>query len=168
MLNKKSLLYGLGCGLIAGALLLQLMNSSLTPRSSSVQDGPKPEEMSRQQLKEAASAYYQVYEKDQKLYTQAQLDATLQQKLKEEKEKQPSPASPPAQTASKETYIFISKGLTAGNVADLLQQSGVISDRKMFEDAMAAKQLNDKIVAGVHVFKGTLDLNQVLINITSQ
>ncbi|GAA4871795.1 hypothetical protein GCM10023310_59270 [Paenibacillus vulneris] len=166
MLKNRSLLFGLGLGLIAGALLLQVMNIAVSPQQA---NGLELQELDKQKLKEAASKYFQVNELDQKLYNQAQADALVQQKLKEEKEKQA--ANAPAQAAkesAKETYIFISKGLTAGNVADLLQQSGVISDRKAFEDAMYKQQLNDKIVAGVHVFKGTQDLTQVLTNLTSQ
>ncbi|MBE1446431.1 MULTISPECIES: hypothetical protein [unclassified Paenibacillus] len=166
MLKNRSLLFGLGLGLIAGALLLQVMNIAVSPQQA---NGLELQELDKQKLKEAASKYFQVNELDQKLYNQAQADALVQQKLKEEKEKQA--ANAPAQAAkepAKETYIFISKGLTAGNVADLLQQSGVISDRKAFEDAMYKQQLNDKIVAGVHVFKGPQDLTQVLTNLTSQ
>ncbi|WP_282941850.1 hypothetical protein [Paenibacillus sp. RC67] len=167
MLKNRSLLLGLGTGLIAGALLLQVMNVAVSSESQA--KGIELQEMDKQKLKEAASKYYQVNELDQKLYNQAQTDALIQQKLKEEKYKQAAAA--PAQTAKdsvKETYIFISKGLTAGNVADLLQQSGVIADRKAFEDAMYKQQLNDKIVAGVHVFKVPQDLTQVLTNLTSQ
>jgi len=166
MLKNRSLLFGLGLGLIAGALLLQVMNIAVSPQQA---NGLELQELDKQKLKEAASKYFQVNELDQKLYNQAQADALVQQKLKEEKEKQA--ANAPAQAAkepAKETYIFISKGLTAGNVADLLQQSGVISDRKAFEDAMYKQQLNDKIVAGVHVFKDPQDLTQVLTNLTSQ
>ncbi|WP_028550453.1 hypothetical protein [Paenibacillus sp. UNC451MF] len=167
MLKNRSLLLGLGTGLIAGALLLQVMNIAASPEQMA--KGMELQEMDKQKLKEAAAKYYQVNELDQKLYNQTQADALVQQKLKEEQDKQATAA--PAQTSKetmKETYIFISKGLTAGNVADLLQQSGVIADRKTFEDAMYKQQLNDKIVAGVHVFKGPQDLTQVLTNLTSQ
>lgn len=169
MLNKKSLLYGLGSGLIAGAVLLQLMNIAKPAQLPSSQQGSvSVDEMNAQQLKQAASIYYQVYEKDQRLYTQAQVDTLVQQKLKEEKDKQPAAPAQPEQEPVKETYILITHGMTAGNVAELLQQSGVIADRKAFEDAMAAQRLNDKIVAGVHAFKGAQDVNQVLANLTNQ
>lgn len=166
MLKNRSLLFGLGSGLIAGALLLQMMNIAVSPQQA---ESMELQEMDKQKLKEAASKYYQVNELDQKLYNQSQVDALVQQKLKEEKDKQ----TPAAQTQSvkepaKETYIFISKGMTAGNVADLLVQGGVIADRKAFEDAMYKQQLNDKIVAGVHVFKGSQDITQVLTNLISQ
>lgn len=162
MINNRPLLVGVGVGLIAGVLLLQLM--SVTAPSGAAA-GPK--EMDRQQLKDAASQYFNVYEKDQKLYNQSQVDALLQQKLKEG-ENTPDLAQPSSETVVAATYIYISKGLTAGNVADLLVTSGVISDRKAFVEAMQKQQLNDKIVAGVHTFRGPQELSQVLTNITSQ
>ncbi|ULL17310.1 hypothetical protein DVH26_24420 [Paenibacillus sp. H1-7] len=164
MLKNKAFLIGTGGGLIAGALLLQLMSVTVPPVSRA-SAGADPQAMNPQQLKEAAAGYFQVFEKDQKLYNQAQADALVQQKLKEAASQA---AQPVKETVQEATYIYISKGMTAGNVADLLVQSGVISDRKAFEDAMLKQQLNDKIVAGVHAFKGPQDLPQVLANITSK
>lgn len=167
MLKNKSFLFGAGAGLIAGALLLQLM--SITVPTGSASAGTEPKAMDKQQLKEAAAGYFHVYEKDEKVYNQAQADALIQQKLKEEKEKLAGQQAQPAkETVRESTYVYISKGLTAGNVADLLLQSGVISDRKAFDDAMLKQQLNDKIVAGIHTFRGPQELSQVLTNITSQ
>ncbi|MDF2962589.1 MAG: hypothetical protein K0S39_4324 [Paenibacillus sp.] len=171
MPTKKSWLYGLGTGLIAGALLLQLMNIAVSPakQSGTADKVASPAEMDRQQLKEAASKYFQVYENDQKLFNQAQVDTIVQQKLKEEKDKQPAVVPPPpVKETVRETYIFVSSGATAGNVADMLIKSGVITDRAAFEDLMDKQQLNDKIIAGVHVFKGVVDLNQVVSNLTTR
>ncbi|NOU93403.1 hypothetical protein GC093_09255 [Paenibacillus sp. LMG 31456] len=169
MPTNKSLLYGLGTGLIAGALLLQLMNLATSPgkqQGIAANNPVSPSEMDRQQLKEAASKYYKVYENDQKLYNQAQVDTIVQQKLKEEQDK--APAVAPAPSPVKETYIYVYDGQSAGIVADMLVKSGVITDRAAFEELMAKQQLNAKIIAGVHVFKGTLDLSQVVTNLTTR
>jgi hypothetical protein len=170
MLNNKSLLYGLGIGLITGALLLQLMMISNPSASKSLNPSVVPvsvSEMDRVQLKEAAAKYYQVFDVDQKMVSQTQVDSMVQQKVKEEKDKQAT-QQPPGKEAVKETYVYISSGLNAGNVGDLLFRSGVITDRKAFEDMMAQQQLNEKIVAGVHVFKGLVELASVVSNITSR
>ncbi|CAG7623797.1 endolytic transglycosylase MltG [Paenibacillus allorhizosphaerae] len=167
MRNNKSLLYGLGTGLIIGAILLQLMNAASSAGHTmpvSAVPNATAMDLDQKQIKEAASKYFQVFDKAEKLYTQPQLDSFVQQKLKEEKDKrdaQPS-ASP------KETYIYISKGLVSYQVADVLYQSGVIADRKAFEDEMNKKQLNDKIVSGIHAFKGPQELQQVIAKITAQ
>lgn len=164
MLNNKSLLTGLGSGLILGAVLLQLMNaaSSTAARGSSLQD------MDPMELKELASVHFQVYEKDQKLYDQAQADALVRQKLQQEKEKQAAETQPAASEPDKEIYIYVASGLRAGNVADMLVRSGVITDRKAFEDEMRAQRLNDKIVTGVHVFKIPVELSEVIANLTTR
>ncbi|MCS7461866.1 hypothetical protein N0M98_17150 [Paenibacillus doosanensis] len=164
MFKNKSMLYGLGIGLIAGSALLQLMNFSAP--AAAVQGRQDADDMDPQQLKQAASVYYQVYEKDQKLYSQSQADALVQQKLKESSERQT--AADGAKQPEKEVYIYISKGMNAGDVAELLLQSGVIPERKPLEDEMWKQRLNDKIVAGLHVFKGPQELAQVLSNLTSQ
>ncbi|SCW42530.1 hypothetical protein SAMN04487970_1006178 [Paenibacillus tianmuensis] len=168
MLKNKSLLYGLGTGLILGAVLLQLMNA-VAPSSSAASKQPAagqaPEEMDRIRLKEAASTYFNVYDKSQKLYDQPQVDAMIAQKLKEEKDKQA--AQPQSAAPDKETYIYVSKGMTAAQVADLLQQSGVIADRTALVDELRQKQLNDKIISGVHGFKGSQELTQIIANLTT-
>lgn len=163
MANNKSMLTGLGAGLILGAVLLQLMNAAPTTAVS----GPSLEEMNPAQLKEAASNYFQVYDKEQKVYDQTQADALVLQRLHEEKEKQAVEPQPAAPASVKEAYIYISSGLTAGNVADMLLAGGVITDRKAFEDEMRGKRLNDKIVAGVHVFKSPMELSEVITNLTT-
>jgi hypothetical protein len=168
MLNNKSLLYGLGIGLIIGAILLQLMTIA-NPAAANLTSSSKTaiaSELDRTQLKEAAAKYYQVFENDQKMYSQAQVDTIVQQKIKEETDKHAAAQQPPS--AAKETYVYISTGLNAGNVGELLFRSGVITDRKAFDDIMAQQQLNGKIVVGVHSFKIPSDLNTVITKITSQ
>lgn len=170
MLKNKSLLYGLGTGMILGAILLQLMNAVVPSGSAASKQpatGQAPEEMDRVRLKEVASTYFNVYDKSQKLYDQPQVDAMIAQKLKEEKDKQAA-TQPQSAAPDKETYIYVSKGMTAAQVADLLQQSGVITDRTAFVDTMKQKQLNDKIISGLHVFKGPLELTEVIANLTTQ
>lgn len=163
MANHKSMLTGLGAGLILGAVLLQLMNAA----SSTAVSGPSLEEMNPAQLKEAASVYFQVYDKEQKVYDQSQVDALVLQKLQQVKETQTAEAQSAAPASAKETYIYVSGGLTAGKVADMLLASGIIKDRKAFEDEMRRKRLNDKIVAGVHVFKSPVELSEVIANLTT-
>lgn len=167
MFNNKPLLYGMGSGLIVGAILLQLMNAVMAPAAADPAASgltvPKLEEMDSQELKKAASAYFNVYEKSEVLYTQKQADELVQQRLKEEAGKQPAPAPP-----AKETSIYISKGQTATQVAEMLQLSGVVTNRQAFEEAMNRQRLTDKIVSGTHIFVGQPELAQVISQITTQ
>ncbi|TDF98200.1 hypothetical protein [Paenibacillus piri] len=172
MRTNKSWLYGLGTGLIAGALLLELMNVASPANKQPGTANASPSSLDKQQLKDAAAKYFQVFENDQKLFSQAQLDTIVQQKLKEEKEKQPPAAAQPVKEPVKETvkevYIYVYNGQSAGVVADMLLKSGVITDRTAFEELMAKQQLNDKIIAGVHAFKGQPDLSQVASILTTR
>lgn len=169
MLSNKTLLYGLGIGLIIGAILVQLMNAAV-PKSNwegnTLTGKPALEDYNVNQIKELASKYFKVFEKEDKVYNQQEVDNLIQQKLKEEKDKQGT-ADAGTGGQHKETYVYVSKGLVSSNVADMLYQSGVITDRKAFEDEMNKKELNDKIVTGIHVFKGPQELSQVISNITS-
>jgi hypothetical protein len=171
VLTNKSLLYGLGIGLIIGALLLQLMNITKPPtmKPDLIKDSATFDGADRVQLKEAAKKYYQVFENDQKLLTQSQVNALVEQKIKEEKDKYlAAPQLQPVVEPVKETYIYISNGLNAGNVADLLVQSGVVTDRKAFEDLMSQQQLNARIVSGVYVFNSPFELPRVVSTITTR
>jgi alanyl-tRNA synthetase len=160
------LLYGLGTGLVIGSILVQLMNQAaqVAPKATDSLANPSIEQMDAMQVKEAAYKYYQVYPKEEKLYNQAQVDALVQQKIAEEKTK----LEQTFQTSAKKTYIYISSGLSSSQVAEMLYQSGLIIDRKAFEDAMRQQQLNYKIQAGVHVFEGQPDMDQIISNITSR
>ena len=88
MFKNRVLVSGIGIGIIVGAFLLQVM---LVRPSAPSQSGISLEEMDPQKLKEEASKYYQVFEKNVKMYTQAELDAAIQKKLKEETDKLAAP-----------------------------------------------------------------------------
>ncbi|SDC87145.1 hypothetical protein SAMN02799630_01572 [Paenibacillus sp. UNCCL117] len=166
MSNKKSLFYGLGSGMIAGAVLLQLMlaapsSGTLTPEGlGETQPGTAAETMTPERLKEAASVYYQVYEKDVKVYLQPQVEELIGQRLAEEKKKQEAAAP------VKEIYIYVQSGLALWQVSDMLVQSGLIADKKAFEDEMRKRQLTGSIIAGAHEFKGPQTLDQIITGLT--
>ncbi|WP_159884348.1 hypothetical protein [Paenibacillus puerhi] len=167
MSNKKSLFYGLGSGMIAGAVLLQLMNAA--PSASSLsRDGlvepssgsPAAEKMTREQLREAAAVHYQVYGKDVKIYLQPEVDELIGQRIAEEREK--LKAVEPA----KDVYIYVQSGMVLWQVSDMLLQSGLISDKKAFEDEMRKRQLTGSIITGAHEFKGPQTIEQIITGLT--
>ncbi|AFC31850.1 hypothetical protein PM3016_5128 [Paenibacillus mucilaginosus 3016] len=168
MLKNKSLLYGLGLGLMAGALLLELMNTVANPQTVMPQEAAP---LDKAQIKELALQHFKVYEKEEAVYDQAQLDQTVQQKVEEERQKlaaaQPAPAPAPAD-AVKETYIYVFPGTVVSQVGDMLVTSGVIADKNAFLTEMNNRGLNEKVKIGVHVFKGPQTLDQVLAAITGQ
>ncbi|NOU68483.1 hypothetical protein GC096_31115 [Paenibacillus sp. LMG 31461] len=173
MFKNRALVTGIGVGIIVGAILLQVM---LIRPSSPSKSGISLEEMDPQKLKEEASKYYLVLEKNVKMYTQAELDAAVQKKVKDEADKlastkpQETPKSTdPAAVTSSKIVIYVQPNLDATAVAELLVKSGVITDRKAFVTELDKRGGNTKIQVGYHVFEGFMDMQTVVTNlITSQ
>lgn len=171
MFKNRALVTGIGIGIIVGAILLQVM---LIRPSSPSKSGITLEEMDPQKLKEEASKYYLVLEKNVKMYTQAELDAAIQKKLKEETDKlaaarpqdQPKVSPPPV---SSKIVIYVQQNLDASTVADLLFRAGVISDRKAFITELDKQGGNTKIQVGFHEFEGKMEMPTIVTNlITAQ
>ncbi|WP_019532564.1 hypothetical protein [Paenibacillus ginsengihumi] len=168
MLRNRSLLSGLGFGVILGALLLQLMNAAghsggLPP----AEQAPQPEELDMKQLKETAAQYYQLFEKGETVYTQQQVDELLAQRLQEEKDRHAAELA--AQAAARpDTIIYVAKGQEVWQVGEMLVKSGLIAERKDFEDKMYAKRLHNKMVPGAHAFKESMELDQIIAELTGR
>ncbi|KIL39220.1 hypothetical protein SD70_21340 [Gordoniibacillus kamchatkensis] len=161
MFKNRAMLSGVGIGLIAGAILLQVMLVAKGTGAAPMPAGKAaPEDMDPKQLKEVAQKYYQVYDKNEKLFTQADVDKKVQDALKA----QPNPN---AGAAGKKVAVYVSPGLIATQVAELLYRSGVVADRNAFEKMLNEQRLTDKIQVGYHVFEGTPDPQQVVQTLLS-
>jgi hypothetical protein len=155
--KNKTYVYGLGVGLIAGAILLQVMLQA-SMDTKQYQSAPV-EEMDPLQLKEQAAKYYQVFEKDTKLYTEAEFAKQLQDRVQEEKAKLVASGSA---EPTKIVAVYIQPNLTATAVSEVLYRSGVIRDRQALENELYKQNATFKIQVGVHLFEGTPDLQQVI------
>jgi hypothetical protein len=175
--KNKMYVNGLGVGLIVGAILLQLMIVSKEASSkfsasgtmASVQPQTSAQTASSadvdlQKLKAEAAKSFQVFDKNVKLYTQAELDVELQKKLKEEKDKSAlaSPAS------NKRTYIYIQPNLPASSVAELLYRAEIVTDRRALEEELVKQNAVNKMQVGFHVFEGAQNMQQVIKNLTTE
>ncbi|WP_281887584.1 hypothetical protein [Paenibacillus sp. YYML68] len=172
MSTKKYVLYGLGSGIIAGAVLLQLMlaspSSGFDASQGAQQGQPTAEALDKEELRKAASVHFNVYEKDAKVYTQPELDAVVVKRVEEEKAKNASAAQTPAAPPVRETYVYVTKGMVMAQVSEMLFQSGLISDQAAFENEMHKRQLSGSVIAGIHVFKGPQSLEQIITNLISR
>ncbi|UJF35371.1 endolytic transglycosylase MltG [Paenibacillus hexagrammi] len=172
MFKNRSYMYGIGTGIIVGAILLEMM--TISQRPTPAQESAPIEEMEPQKLKEQASKFYQVYEKDEKLYTQADFDASVQKRVQDELAKQPAATNPSAQPQAQpapvsRVVVYVQPNLDATAVGELLLNSGVISDRKAFAAELEKQGGSYKIQIGYHQFQGTLTMEDVVKNlITSQ
>lgn len=167
MFKSRSFVYGIGTGIIVGALLLQIMS---VRSSAPGQTGIAPDEMDPQKLKDEASKYYQVFDKNTKVYTQTELDASVQKKVKEETDKLVAakpPEQPKANTpeGTSKIIIYVQPNLDATAVSELLVKSGIITDRIAFVTELEKQGGNTKIQIGFHVFEGVTDIQKVVANL---
>lgn len=174
MFKNRTFVAGLGVGIIAGAILLQLMqigDESQRKLSGGFQDG------------------------EPKLYTQAELDTKLaeeREKAINEAEKAAPPASekpdespsveaaaPPAkedkndeaaeQPAAEEKPVVkkqvrITGGMNLTDTAELLAKQQLISDKDAFIKAMNKKTVR----AGYFIFEGNPTVEEIIRILTSQ
>lgn len=167
MFRNRTFLLGVGTGVVVGALLLQMMS---VRAGAPGQTGLTLDEMDPQKLKEEASKYYQVYDKSTKMYTQAEVDASIQEKVKEETNKLAAakPTEQPKVERVQRTVIYVQPNLDATAVGELLVKSGLITDRKAFADELAKQGGNTKLQVGFHIFEGQMDMKQVVTNLLTE
>jgi hypothetical protein len=162
---------GLGTGLIAGALLLQVMisvqNTKITPpEDSAVEPSPASQTTITAQLvkEKADSLNLQVFDKGEKLYKQNELDDAVSKAAAAAKAEAESKAPAAAQ---QQVSVFITEGMSAANVADYLFRSGVITDKAAFEQTMKQNQLTSKIRVGLYTFNLNHNAQEVMTQITT-
>ncbi|WP_068774654.1 hypothetical protein [Paenibacillus sp. FJAT-26967] len=164
---NRTLLLGIGIGMMAGASLLQLMVSAgQTAQPLTTSTTVSVEGMDLNKLKTETGNYYQVFDKSQVLYTKEQFDQELQKQLQLEKDK--LAAVPPAPPPPQVTAIYIAPGMQSSNVAKIVSISGLVQDQAGFEQAMAAKKATGKIKSGVHKFVGTPTLDELIQNLITK
>lgn len=169
MFKNRLFLYGLGIGLIAGAVMLQLMF--------------KVDEMERlptvEQLQaDSGKLNYKVVPKEQPIYTDKEIEAIKQKAAEEERNKlakqtaAPSPAptnAPPAQTVAKTVKtVYISERMDASQVADMLANAGVLPDSAGLVASLNQKKLTTRIRAGSYSFEDQPSVDDVIAKITIQ
>lgn len=164
MFKNRTYVMGLGAGIIAGALLLQVMIVAQSPAPQQPTATSSPlDELDPQKLKEQATKYFQVFDKDVKVYTQADVDKLLQA----EKDQQAA-ATPAAQEPVKRTIVYVQPDLTATSVSELLYRAGIIVDRNAFEGELRKQGATSKIQVGYHVFEGAPDVQTVIDNLITR
>ncbi|RAV03538.1 hypothetical protein [Paenibacillus sp. YN15] len=168
MRKNRPFQYGLGTGIIAGALLLQLMISAKGTVAPPLQDigtpSPSPQLTAQLVREKADTLNLQVYDKGVKLYKQNELDdavakAVAAARAEEAAKVQAAPA--------KEIAVLITEGMSASMVSDYLFRSGVITDRQAFDEALRASQLNTKIRSGLYSFTAGHNIQDVVDRLTT-
>lgn len=168
MFKNRFFLYGLGIGLIAASLLLQLASMS----SKLERDQEEPIEWEAffeahfDELSQAAQlqGYRIIKVEDSELEDSELEDVELEE---------PSANDEPlTEQADKELppepmVLDITYGMTSIDVADLLEQLHLIDDRTDFERAMSSRALNRRIQAGTYEFTDVPKLHDLIDLITN-
>lgn len=170
MLRNRTFLIGLGSGLIAGAVMLQLMwkvdeMENKTPQADAAI-------LTQEQVRLEAERL------NLKLYTQQQIDEMKMKAAEEEKNRiaktaAPSPiATPTAKPGDppKEKIIrtvFIPDRLDATSVAGLLVQAQILTESTKLIAMLEDQKLTGKIHYGFYSFENSPDVAEVLKRITT-
>ncbi len=167
MRKNKPFQYGLGTGMIAGALLLQLMISAKGAGTTALPEpgipSPAPQ-LTAQEVRERADALnLQVYDKGVKLYKQNELDDSVAKAVAAARAEEAAKVQAPA----KEITVFITEGMSASMVSDYLFRSGVVSDKQAFDEALRSNQLNTKIRSGLYSFGVNHNIQDVVNRLTT-
>ncbi|WP_068786023.1 hypothetical protein [Paenibacillus phocaensis] len=184
MMKNRQFMLGLGCGLIAGALLLQLML---------IGQGGNKELHTKEQIERAAIlAGLKVVEVDQELLTEEEwrersgqasgtsadgagdTPATPDDPVQPEVPKTPeTPVTPQAEGGNQPTspqpttveYKIVG-GTTLEGVAQGLEQAGVIADKSSFLKTAVSKKINYKVRAGTYTFEVGEDFDSIISKIS--
>lgn len=169
MRKNKPFQYGLGTGMIAGALLLQLMISAKGAGTPTLPPPATPSstpQLTAQEVREKADGLnLQVYDKGVKLYKQNELDDAVAKAVAAARAEEAAKAQ--TQAPAKEITVFITEGMSASMVSDYLFRSGVVSDKQAFEEALRSNQLNTKIRSGLYTFGANQKIQDVVSRLTT-
>ncbi|MDF2721423.1 MAG: hypothetical protein K0Q59_1098 [Paenibacillus sp.] len=177
MLKNRFFLYGLGIGLICGAVLLQLMvkveqmeNSSLSKQQTAL-PAQQPSAMTLEQLQEQAGKLnMKVVAKEQTIYSDQDIAKIKQQAAEEERSKAAVPnAVPPTIVEQKPSTIrtaYITEQMNAYQVAELLVKAGILPESGTFIANLAKKKLETRIIAGAYAFADQTAVDDIIAAIT--
>ncbi|MEB3101134.1 hypothetical protein [Ferviditalea candida] len=161
MHKNRLFLNGLGLGLIAGALLLQLMNSVPSSDKEALipqQTANATPQMDLNEIKARAGELgLHVFDKDEKIYTEVELQDQLEKSKREA-----------IQSLSPQTrWVFaISAGMSAYKIADMLISMQIIEDTNAFIAEIKSQNLGSKIRAGIYTFDQKPTMAELIDKIT--
>lgn len=160
MVKSKSLWYGIGFGIMVGALLLQLFTAAETthldtgpaadPRETS--SSPDSEELERA----AEQNGFRLVSKDDKLYTQSEVEDLRRQWQNE--------LPPPAEKEIRS--VFIIEGMTSEQTAELLHAAELLVSPDDFLQKLTDRELHSKVRAGIYRFENVPSMQELIERIT--
>lgn len=192
MMKNRHFMFGLGCGLIVGALLLQLML---------IGQNMGGQLYTKEQIEQAAErAGLRVSELDEELLTEEQWQERsnedvpalegqeqgdpdtpvipdMNQPIDPDTPQQPevqgedsagNEGQPAGEQAAVEVEYKIAGGTTLEGVANGLLQAGVIADKDKFVEAAVARKINYKVRAGTYKFHVGEEFDSIIKKISTR
>lgn len=166
MFRDKGSLYGLGAGMIIGAILLQLMTFARTDSEPAAQMPGATEEQLQAM---AAELGYDIYPKSERRYTDAEVQEQIAKALEQERDDRSAVGLKVGET-SEGTAVYlvvIEPGMGAQEVAEALALAGLIEDAGAFEDELSRRRLTRRIQIGSFTFVGKPEPSEIISAITS-
>ncbi|WP_127580666.1 hypothetical protein [Paenibacillus koleovorans] len=180
MLKNRTFIIGLGIGLIAGAVLLQLLWIADPERNEATAEQTGLPMTQQQLALEAERLQLKVVPKDQIAYTTAQIEEIKRRAIEDDKAKSaattPSPTSSNAASSTSTPVptvqptalmVYIPDKLDATSVAHLLVQYKVLQEPNALIDLLLQRGLTEKIRYGNYTFDKLNDAEDVMKKITA-
>jgi hypothetical protein len=179
MLSKRGFLNGLGVGIIIGAVLLHIINytESFNNKPLLTETNSIEKNWDESKFKALADAHsFKVYGKSDKLYTEAELTIETAKRINEVKQVVPIPAVVSATTNPSPTITStplptisytIKEGMFSSEVAENLEQLGIIKDSSAFLQTLKQKQLDTKLQRATFSFTANEKIDDVITLITT-
>jgi hypothetical protein len=163
MASRKTYLYGLGTGLIAGAIILQLAGIGDSAEQTPQPDPASVENITDEQLRLAAKAHgYVLMDADSEWVSKEEMASKVAEA--EERLRAEAGTSEGAPSSSTKVYAFtIATGSDMTTIANLLYELGLISDYNGFLQEMEERGLAGKIQAKHYRFDEVPTID-ILIN----
>lgn len=161
MTKRKMFLYGLGAGLVAGALLMQL-GSIGQSAGKATESPPTLAELTAGQLRAIAEEHgYALYDADEPLLTAEEADRQAEEAAAQAREEAL------AEGGSTVYALTIGPGSTLSTVAELVYSAGFVENPSVFTDAMTERGLQYSMRAGYYSFTGAPQLDELIERLTS-
>ena len=181
MFRDRLFLTGLGIGLIAGALLLQLMNVALDAREAVQMSNPEDGDGTVQQALETSptpgiSASVQDDESGNKPEQTSPAPTAILPVVTKSAEPAPNVSSAIPETTSN-TYegqvdsgisVSVYGGMSSEEVVGQLARAGVISDQQALLEAIYAYKVQTKIRTGTYIIPKDAEHSEIIAIITKQ
>ncbi|MCI3918995.1 hypothetical protein MO973_01970 [Paenibacillus sp. TRM 82003] len=167
MASRKTYLYGLGTGLIVGAVMLQLATIGESTARTPI---PEAEyNLTEQELTAAAKRFgYVLKQADVVWYSEEEVAAKIAEAERRVRAETPPPGEAPNGSAAQKVYAFtIAPGTELRTVADLLYELGLVSDYNEFLQEMDERQLTGKVQAKHYRFDEIPTLDALIEKLTT-